>query len=396
MLTVTDSAFLQRKEEALKIKISGFLNTASISGLLSTAVTPYDPSEIFSLHRFKELLTETDSAFLQGKEEALRLKISGLLNTAVTLYDALEIFSLHRFKELLTEAGFVDLLKQRSPITVIAPIDEAFHRIHPLMESELRSSHRSERIQTLARAHLVPFRSLLDAGAMEAAVEPRYDMNGDKIELVLEPCHIAGLPNRILPGGAHRPPVEIVHAINGVRPLEPFPGGTRFSNGRLIVVSDVIFSNAFFLQKYLDLYRRLLPSPDKDYAPATLWECFKALGLTRFCQIVEDAGFTDLLKGDHDPAAKPWIVAPVDEAFFNLQPSFLEYLDTPQGKEHFVEAHIGDKSTFSQRGANRALGAPASKFKALNGNFALTVHGLDHSPVGWDLVPIPIRHIISS
>src|SRR5581483_6932686 len=109
--------------------------------------------------------------------------IEPLARRQATLYDLLDVLSLHKFKEFLAEAGLLELLKQPSPLTLIAPINEAFDALNPLVLRELQGEKRLQRIQTLARAHIITGPSLFRESVNAFAIEPNYDMNGNAFDL---------------------------------------------------------------------------------------------------------------------------------------------------------------------------------------------------------------------
>src|SRR5581483_9529856 len=227
--------------------------------------------------------TKMDSVLIQGKEKLQQAKDSG--KSPITLYDALEIFSLSKFKDFLTESGWIDMLKQRSNITVIAPVNEAFGRIDPLVAAELASAKRMERMQTLARSHIIPASKLVGKPVSELGFEPTLDLNGDIVNLYMEVRRNAGET------GNADPKQCILHAINKVMPLEPSPinGSVHVSNGRLILVSDVIVGKSFLEQKYADIRRKFF-NDGGETKKYTLWENFTTFGLTQFCKLAEDTG----------------------------------------------------------------------------------------------------------
>src|SRR5581483_7412878 len=329
--------------------------------------------------------TKMDSVLIQGKEKLQQARDSG--KSAITLYEALEIFSLGKFKDLLTESGWIDMLKQRSNITVIAPINEAFGRINPLVAAELSSAKGLERAQTLARAHIIPKAKLVGTPVSELGFESTYDLNGDVVDLRLEVRRDAGST------GNANSKTCILHSINNTRPLEPWPpdGSVRLSNGRLILVSDVMVSKSFLEQKYFDVYRKFFDGGE-DSKKFTLWECFTKLGLTRFCKAVEDAGLVELLQQPHDKATKPFVVAPVDEALNDIPKRFIEWFESSAGRENFVKRQIFSQQEYIERVGDLAapLFSPAPKFKASNGNFVLTATTSMKKAVGWNSTFAPL------
>src|SRR5581483_5339724 len=105
-------------------------------------------------------LVTGDAHTAQLKEEYERL-LQSLQRERPSLFDLVHLPSLTKFKELLAEAGLLEFLKHPAALTLIAPVNEAFENMNPSMRSELEGPNRAERIQTLARTHILTAPGLL-------------------------------------------------------------------------------------------------------------------------------------------------------------------------------------------------------------------------------------------
>jgi len=321
--------------------------------------------------------TAVDAALIEGNEKLQRAKESGEVNT-VTLYDALDIFSLKKFKDMLTETSLVDLLKHRSPLIIIAPVDEAFERLDPLVAAELNSTKRSERLATLARSHIVPAPRLLGTPSDKVTLTGLiYDLNSDVLRLDGEFHYRAGLANLLY---LNQFPNYTLHSINGVRPLSGLASLTRSSiegfrvpNGSLFLVNDIIIGHQFLDQKYDDLGRQKLGT-EIELGKRTIWECFTMLGLTRFCEILEELGMAEFLKQPHDKASQPFVVAPVDEAFrFANRDMKRKHLEVAIKSLIFASEGACTSEMLSRFGpAAWVDDLPPTRYKAANGRFGLS------------------------
>jgi len=353
----------------------------------------------------------TDAQPMAGIKEKYDGIIQKQSATSLTLYDLLERLPLDKFRDMLGEAGVLDLLKQAGKITLLAPVNAAFESIDPLLAGELQGENRLRRIQTLARSHIIAGRTLFrrsDGYAApnpspiphESVLEGNSDFNGDEIQLNVDVTYQFG---REFLGRSHKEYRYLVHMINGVAPLEPFPQGSlRASNGTIILVPALIVGKTFLEQKYDSINERAFPGGDGR--GATLWENLQKLKLTTFCNAIRQAGLEKLL--DSPPPGRPedlQAFVPVDEAFENVVN--LASLETPAGAEAFVKRHlfaknhenlagerlpnIGSPQEFIGRFHADVLYFPAPKFRASNARFYLfTKSFLSRRVHSWNLEPV--------
>src|SRR5581483_10826278 len=245
-----------------------------------------------------------------------------------TMYELLEMFSLNKFRDLLAETGYSELLKDRSVLTVFAPVDEAFDRIDPRVKAELTGRNALERKRALIRSHLVTRSHFFGRVISEGLFEATYDMNGEDIKFDFD--------FRRLPEGNF----GTLHSINGVKPLDPDHYGTAyvspFPSSTLFIVSDLIIGRFFLEQKYFDVLREA--GGPETFSKCSTWEVLKRAKLTRFCQALEATGVSELLK---KPVAEKKdrlnVFAPVDEAFRKIEDA-----GALKGEEleKFVKRHI--------------------------------------------------------
>src|SRR5581483_347081 len=222
----------------------------------------------------------------------------------LTLYDALDALSLYRFKDLLEKTGMIDLLKQPSFLMLIAPIDAAFDVIDPLVRQELEGEYASARLNTLARTHIVPATTLFRESG--ESIEPNCDMNGALLNV-----QVTAIKDFV---GSVIPPRYFINAVQGVRPFEPSPiGSLRVANGNIILVPKVLIGKTLLEQKYRDMYRRFFQTGEES-TKYTSWEALKNVGLTQFCNLIERAGFIELLNSPAENQQKLRVLAPIDEA----------------------------------------------------------------------------------
>jgi len=279
-------------------------------------------------------------------------------------------------------------------LTLIAPIDEAFTTMSPLIATELHSDKRGERLNTLLRSHIIPssLTRIFDLPDGESLLKIReerlralMDMNGDVVTLDSEIGRRAG----------------ILHSINGIRPLEHSHYGTaRVSNGTLYLVPEIFIGKAFLEQKYHDVQQRY--SVDGIHPKLTLWELFTNYGFTKFCEAAERVGLDKVFKEPLDKENRITVFAPVDEAFLdiNVPATFFEKLPKVQifVNSHIFDAHgsnrIGQKLVDvlpPERSVSEGLYFPSGLHKASNGDFIFMAKCLlvSRRTPGWDLNPTP-------
>jgi|GEM_PF-2791870 len=352
--------------------------------------------------------TETAQTSIDEIKERFQHLTASRPAKQLTLYDLLEPLSLNTFKKLLTDAGLVDLLKQRSKITVIAPIDEAFETMSPHVRVELDGERGLERLQTLARGHIITYSSLfknplfdcIDIARLQESpntpeYEPLFDMNGSVLDIDAQ-----GTVERDRPlfkdGGYRR---VFVHQINGVRPMEALPSGfIKVSNGSIIFVPKLVVSKAFLDQKYQDRIQMWWETdPDRQQ---TTWEVLNVLGLKKFSKLIERAGLIDKLNiAPTNKADKIAVFAPIDEAFDRVDERLLnDFPLSHLSAEKLAKNHITDIKTTTDWHTNKfvyspkyALWSAAPKLETASGKLFLYTRCLtrDREANRWLLQPVP-------
>src|SRR5581483_188018 len=190
----------------------------------------------------------------------------------------------------------------------------------------------------------IVFGSLFADQTDKTVIQPNIDMNGERVDL--------DVTIALNPKFYSTNPLYFVNAIHGVRPLEPSPmGSVQASNGRIILVRRALVSKIFVQQKYADVWPQFFKNGEES-KKYTTWEALNAVGLTKFCKLVERAGMVDLLQAPAEKANKLNVWAPIDEVFEKISAAALPELERDGVPEIFVKRHILKFEKGSMNGAD--------------------------------------------
>jgi len=337
-------------------------------------------------------LSIDDPRVAKLKEEYTSI-IGEASSQSITLSDVLEMPYVRKFKEMLDEAGLLKSLKEPGKRMLIAPINDAFDDLDPVLSDAL-NRNRSRAITTIAQSHIITAPALVQA--KEWSIETVHDMNGDEVDLKIGIVfHDRDERVRFF---------YVLHGINSVTPLEPRKNGSlKTSNGNIFFVPEIIVGKTILEAKYLTNCKAVLD--DINHTPNhSLWELLDIFKLTKFAGAVERTGMQDLLIAPAEDARRLSVYAPIDEAFDDK----LLYATEPANSEtvsrftldRFVKRHLVRADGYSLLGPKHEpipaelLRLPYSKIEASNGNLFLSRRAyMYEKPMGWEFRFFPLPRL---